>query len=161
MCIAFIDFCLSEEARLANFSGLLGKVRGAGKAFAPAAAAALGARSVEIKPILRMPPQPAEPAMGLTATQAATWLSITSGTTDADHPWDAAHRLLAPGQPFAAAGVGNIEAIEPNLAQGWFDDAKENELLDEAKFCAFDPQDDIGHQATGPGPAWNFGNNFS
>jgi len=105
----------------------------------------------KIKPILRMPPQPAEPAMGLTATQAATWLSITSGTTDADHPWDAAHRLLAPGQPFAAAGVGNIEAIEPNLAQGWFDDAKENELLDEAKFCAFDPQDDSGHQAPGQG----------
>ena len=137
------------------------KVSGDGKAFATATAAAFGATKFEIKPILRMPAQPAEPTMALTATQAATWLSVTGAMTDADHPWDAAHRLLAPGQPFATAGVGNIEAVEPNLAQGWFDDAKENELLDEAKFCAFDPQDDSGHQATGPGLAWNFGDNFS
>jgi len=148
---------------LPDFSGLLVKVRGDGKAFATAAAAAFGAAPVEIKPILRVPPQPEEPAMGITATQAATWLSVAGAMTDADHPWDAAHRLLAPGQPFAAAGAGNIEAIEPNLAQGWFDESppKENELLDKDKFCAFDSQDEGGHQAIGPGLAWNFGKNFS
>jgi hypothetical protein len=158
-CIQFI-----EEAPLPDFSGLLVKVRGDGKAFATAAAAAFGAASVNVRPILRVPAQPPEPAMGLAPTHAATWLSVSGGMSDADHPWDAAHRLLAPGQPFAAAGAGNIEAIEPNLAQGWFDEAprKEEEvLLDKEKFCAFDPQDGSGHQATGPGLAWNFENNFS
>jgi hypothetical protein len=144
---------------LPDFSGLLVKVRGDGKAFATAAAAAFGAASVEIKPILRMPPQPAEPAMGIAAIQSATWLSVAGGMTDTDHPWDAAHRLLGPGQAFAAAG-GNIEAVEPNLTQGWLPE-EDDALLEKDKFCAFDPQDKGGHQAAGPGLAWNFGKNFS
>lgn len=146
-----------------EFSGLLVKVRGDGKAFATAAATAFGAASVEIKPILRVPAQPGEPAMGLSASQAATWLSVGGTITDTDHPWDAAHRLLAPGAAFAAAGTGNIEAIEPNLAQGWLDDApaKDSAAVDKEKFCAFDPQDEAGRQVAGPGLAWNSGKDFS
>src|SRR5579864_8863232 len=154
---------LLGEANLPNFSGLLVKVRGDGKAFATAARAAFGAAPVKIEPILRVPPQPGDPAIGLAASQMATWLSVGGSVTEADHPWDAAHQLLASGTPFAAAVTGNIEAIEPNLVQGWFDNApkQDNVPMDKEKFCAFDPQDESGRQAAGPGVAWNFGDEFS
>jgi Subtilase family len=148
-----------------HFSGLLVKVRGNGSAFARATATAFGATSVKVQPILRVPAAPADSTMGFAATPATTWLSVEGAATQADHPWDAAHRLLAQGQDFAAAG-SNIEAIEPNLAQGWFDEAPQepqdpNAILDEKKFCTFDPQDESGNQASGPGVAWNFNKTFS
>lgn len=92
-----------------------------------------------------------------------TWLRMRGMGGDADNGWDAAHALLGPGEPLAAAGGGDIEAIEPDLAQGWFDGmpASAEAAANEAAFCAFDDQSDSGGQARGPGLAWNFNNDFS
>jgi hypothetical protein len=54
--------------QLQDFSGILVTVRGDGKAFAKAAAAAFDATSIKIEPILRVPPQPANSIMGLAAS---------------------------------------------------------------------------------------------
>src|SRR5262245_20065776 len=109
--------------QMQDFTGLLVKVRGDGNAFATAMAAAFGATSVKIEPILRVPPQPGDSTMGLAASPAMTWMSLGRSAASTDHPWDAAHALLGTGTPFAAADGTIVEATEPNLIQGWFDGA--------------------------------------
>jgi Subtilase family len=148
---------------LPELSGLLVKVRGDGKSFATAAAKAFGARGATIKPILRVPAKPAEPGLGLSATQPSTWLSVGGSASDHEHhPWDVAHRLLAPDGAFAAATARDVQAIEPNLVQEWLKPPSDNEGMKTAQeYCAFDPQNAAGRQAIGPGLAWNFEETFS
>jgi len=147
---------------LPEFSGLLVKVRGDGKSFATSAAKAFGASAATIKPILHVPAKPEEPGHALSATQPSTWLSVGSGATDHEHPWDVAHQLLAPGGAFAATTARDVQAIEPNLVQQWLKAPDHDEVMKSAQeFCAFDAQDAAGRQATGPGLAWNFQENFS
>jgi hypothetical protein len=147
---------------LPEFSGLLVKVRGDGKALATAAAMAFGARDASIKPILHLPAKPDEPGFGLSAGSPSTWLSVGGSATDPAHPWDVAHQLLAPGGAFAAATASDVQAIEPNLVQQWLKAPDHDEVMKSAQdFCAFDPQDQAGRQAVGPGLAWNFDDDFS
>ena len=147
---------------MSEFSGLLVKIRGDGKAFASAAAKAFGPRAARIKPILHVPAKPAEPGLGLSASQPSTWLSVGSDGTDQAHPWDVAHQLLSPGGAFAAASAADVQAIEPNLVQQWLK-APDNDAVMKSpqEVCTFDPQDPAGQQAIGPGLAWNFDDNFS
>src|SRR5262245_6411302 len=102
--------------RVVESVGLLVKVRGDGAALKAAAGAAFGAAGTRAKPILNVPAQPAADEQGLAATSSATWMQIDAQT--GEHPWDAAYRLVGPGEPFAAAG-NTIEALEPDLVQGW------------------------------------------
>ncbi len=148
---------------MSDFSGLLVKVRGDGSSLVKAAVSAFGSKAVDIQPILRVPATAAEPALGLAAGQASTWLKLGGSAAAAANPWDAAHQLFAQGQPLAGSAT-QVEAIEPNLVQQWFDKAPpaDSEILESREaFCTFDVQDETGGQATGPGPAWNFGDNFS
>ena len=140
--------------------GLLVKVRGDGAALKAAAGAAFGAAATRVKPILNVPAQPAADEQGLAGASSATWMQIEAQTEE--HPWDAAYRLVGPEAPFAAAG-NTIEALEPDLVQGWLDGAPDPQAAaaNQAEFCAFDPQNEKGGQAPGPGLAWNLGDDFS
>jgi hypothetical protein len=148
---------------MAEVAGLLVKVRGDGKAFAQSMAGAFSVRSIEIEPILRLPPQDAAPSLGLAATQPMTWLRVANRDAGTVNGWDAAHALLGPDGPFAATGASGVETIEPDLAQGWFDGGPEaaQAAANEADFCAFEDQSDSGGQAKGPVLAWNFNDDFS
>jgi Subtilase family len=145
-----------EEARVVKFSGLLVKMRGEESALARA----FGAGAVDIEPILRVPAQPGE-GPGVSASQPMTWYRVGHGGA-LEHPWDAVHDVLQPGSPFAAAGAGNVESVEPNLEQGWLQGAAgETAEVAPEKFCKFDEQDESGLQARGPGNAWNSREDFS
>ena len=151
---------------MAEARGLLVKVRGNGKAFAGAAARSFGAAAVEIEPILQVPAQPAGRARGVAAARSATWLRMRTMAPDAANAWDLAHELLAPGGPFAAADGHNIEAVEPDLEQGWLHtDASPDGAMRVARsreeLCTVDAQDGDGGKATGPGLAWNLRGDFS
>ena len=97
---------------------LLVKVRGDGKAFAAAARTAFGAAGIEVEPILSVPAPAAAPGAAAGPAQGSTWLRLGTAMED-ENPWDAAHRLVAPGSAFAAAGAAGVEAVEPDLVQTW------------------------------------------
>jgi hypothetical protein len=148
---------------MTEFSGLLVKVRGNGRAF-EVAIASLAPGSLDVEPILSVPAQPAAEAVA--ATRAATWLRMRAKGADSRNPWDQAHDLLDPRGPFAAAGAQIIEAIEPDLEQSWdyqgpAEDGRAAMAASHEEFCGFDEQDQSGGQATGPGVAWNLGDSFS
>ena len=155
-----------------KISGVLVKVRGDGKAFATAAATALGPSAVTVEPILRVPPQLGDRARGFAAKPAATWLSVKAKEEDAENPWDQAHRLADPGSAFAAAGGQAVEAIEPDLVQDeWiYQEWRDKEAPapgqgmaagSKKEFCAFEDQDEDGGKAKGPVAGWNLTDNFS
>lgn len=145
--------------------GLLVKVRGNGRAFRTAATRSFGARALAIDPILDVPAQSGNTQLGIAPSGPSTWLRIELKSAASANSWDEAHNLLAPGQPFGAAGPQNIEAIEPDHAQEWpfFESRGHGAALaaDEQAFCAFDEQDGSGGKARGAGVGWNFGNAFS
>jgi len=149
---------------LSQFSGLLVKVRGDENSFTKAAVSAFGSRAIEVKPILRIPAEAVQPGQGLAAAQPSTWLRLGGSAAAAANPWDAAHQLFAQQGPALAGAASQVEAIEPNLVQQWFDKApaKDSEIFKNREdFCAFEVQSDAGGQAVGPEPAWNFGDDFS
>ena len=88
------------------------------------------------------------------------------GNDAANHLDGGAHRLLAPGQPFAVSGQ-SIEAIEPDLEQDWpyqqsgLSGPAISAAGDKKEFCAFDEQDETGGKVKGSGVAWNFAEDFS
>ena len=84
---------------------LLVKVRGDGQAFAAATTNAFGAAAVTVEPILHVPAAGGA-ALGVAGPAEATWLSVS--TAGHPNPWNEAYRLLAPGEPFAVAGAGEI-----------------------------------------------------
>ena len=134
--------------------GVLVKVRGDGQAFRLAAERSFGARAVAVEPILQMPPRPGDAALGLAPSGRSTWLRVQLGSAETATAWDQAHALLMPGQSFAAAGVTGVEAVEPDVPQGWLPEPAEK-AADQAAFCAFDDQKPAGGRATRPGVAWN------
>src|SRR5262245_28015850 len=142
--------------RVVESVGLLVKVRGDGAALKAAAGAAFGAAGTRVKPILHVPAQPAADEQGLAGASSAPWMQIEAQTEE--HPFDAAYRLVGPEDPLAAAG-NTIEALEPDLVQGWLAGAPDQQAAaaNQAEFCAFDPQNEKGGQAPGPGLAWNLG----
>ena len=120
---------------------LLVKVRGDGAAFRAAASRELGAAKRDIQPILTVP----RSAEGLSlAGDEATWLRV-SRADDGDNPWDAAHRMMPDGSPFAVDGA-RVEAVEPDIVQTWPWDAPGRADLGfgAAPVCAFDDQDGSG-----------------
>ncbi len=149
---------------MASVRGVLVKVKGDGRAFATAAAKSFGAGALDIEPILRVPAKAAG-KKGLAADAGSSWLRVQNA--GAGNPWDLAHDLLDPGQPFSAAAQSGIEAVEPDLEQEWIhaDAPPGGDFVpaagSEAEFCTFDAQDGGGGKATGPGNAWNLGNDFS
>ncbi|GEP61172.1 S8 family serine peptidase [Reyranella soli] len=141
-------------------AGVLVKVRGDGQAFRLAAERSFGARAVSVEPILEVPPRPGDAGLGLAPTGRSTWLRVQLGSIETATAWDQAHALLSPGQPFAAAGVSGVEAVEPDVPQPWLPTPSEK-AADEAAFCAFDDQNMQGGRATAKGVAWNFGSSYS
>jgi hypothetical protein len=142
---------------------LLVKVRGDGKAFAAAARTAFGAAGIEVEPILSVPASAAAPGAAAGPAQGSTWLRVGTAMAE-ENPWDAAHRLVAPGSAFAAAGAAGIEAVEPDFVQEWPlppDVERGAGVAAAADRCVFSDQDDRGGQARGPGLAWNQGDAFS
>jgi hypothetical protein len=149
---------------MAEFSGLLVKVRGDGKALQAALAPAMAGGAPAIELVLRVPARPA--AGALASAGPATWLRVRAKGTDARSAWDQAHDLLDPSGPFAAAPTGSIELIEPDLEQPWdFQEAAEDRQPAVAgspeEFCGFDEQDQSGGKAPGPSVAWNLGESYS
>src|SRR5262245_31821341 len=148
-------------------SGLLVKVRGDSKTFVTAATKSFGAASITIEPILRIPAQKAATAQGFAARPPATWLHVQVTNGNTGNAWDQAHALLAPGQPFFAAGTQNIQAIEPDIEQDWpyRDHMTAGKgmaaVADEKELCAFYDQESEGGKVIGPGLAWNFDDAFS
>jgi hypothetical protein len=69
---------------MAEFSGLLVKVRGDGRALAEHMARTFAARSMEIEPILRLPAREAAASIGLAATGPMTWLRVRDTGAGAD-----------------------------------------------------------------------------
>jgi hypothetical protein len=142
---------------------LLVKVRGDGQAFAAAARTAFGAAAVEIEPILSVPAgvAGADPALG--PASGSTWLRVAAAMAE-ENPWEAAHRLVAPGLGIAATGSAGIEAIEPDIVQSWLPLPPPVEgagVAAAADRCVFSDQDGSGGKARGPGLAWNQGDAFS
>jgi hypothetical protein len=140
-------------------------VKGDGRAFATAAAKSFGAGALEIEPILHVPAK-ATRKKGLAADTGASWLRVQRRGAGAENPWDLAHDLLDPKQPFAAATQGGIEAIEPDFEQQWvFKEEPERgkgfAAGSKAELCAFDPQEKDGGKAIGPDVAWNLRPSFS
>ena len=141
---------------------LLVKVRGDGQAFAATARTAFGAAGIEVEPILSVPAPAAGPGAAAGPAQGSTWLRVGTAMVE-ENPWDAAHRLVAPGSAFAAAGAAGIEAVEPDFAQEWPlpPDVDQGQALAAADRCVFTDQDGGGGKARGPGLAWNQGDAFS
>ena len=71
-------------------------------------------------------------------------MRVDLGSAQAATPWEQAHALLTPGQPFAAAGVTGVEAIEPDLDQPWLPPPSQMAASQQA-FCTFDDQDGSVH----------------
>jgi subtilisin family serine protease len=137
---------------------LLIKVRGDGSAELTALKGIAGG---EAEALLHVPATPT--GSGFEAGSGATWLRLA---VDADgaNPWDQAHQLLSPAHAFAAAGTGNIEAVEPDLEQQWpysSGDPGAAPAKTKGELCAFDSQIDKGGRAVGPEVAWNLGDDFS
>lgn len=147
---------------MAHSNGLLVKVRGDGQALTRAFGTANSTWQVE--PILTVPARAADGAFGVGATEAATWLRVNRGASDAN-PWDRAHALFAPGSPFAAAGaLEGVEAIEPDLEQQWetgIDPHTQGQGLGVADRCQFEAQTKEGGRPLGPGLAWHLADEFS
>ncbi|WP_036288348.1 S8 family serine peptidase [Methylosinus sp. PW1] len=143
-------------------AALLVKVSGDGKAFIAQATQGLAGGKVDVTPILSVTSTGAGP--GVAAATASTWLRVAS-RAQPENPWDEAHALLAAGAAFTAAGGSAIEAVEPDRAQQWIwrplhaDGA--GIAVSGADVCAFDDQDGAGGKAKGPGPAWNFIDDYS
>lgn len=142
-------------------AGVLVKIRGNGQAFRVAAERSFGARAVSIEPILDVPPRAGDARLGLAPSGRSTWMRVDLGSAQAATPWEQAHALLTPGQPFAAAGVTGVEAIEPDLAQPWLPPPSQMAASEQA-FCTFDDQDGSGGMAVCQGRvAWNFDSPYS
>lgn len=142
---------------------LLIKVSGDGAGFA-AQGRSLGMGGIDVEPILTLPPDASGVNLGAAAGRGATWLRVSSTAAGSDNPWDDAHKLVARGGGFAAAGDG-VLAVEPDIVQHW---AYKNSSGDRgmaasaSPACTFDDQDPSGGQATKPGVvAWNAGPAFS
>src|SRR6185295_3683983 len=143
---------------------LLVKVRGDGQAFAATARTAFGAAGIEVEPILSVPAPAGPPGAAAGPAQGSTWLRVGTAMAE-ENPWDAAHRLVAPGSAFAAAGAAEIEAVEPDVVQAWLPvppDADHGAgVAAAADRCVFSDQDGSGGKARGPGLAWSQGDAFS
>jgi Subtilase family len=137
---------------------LLVKVSGDGSS---QIAALSGVAAADFEAILHVPPE--QPGVGLSAGQGSTWIRLDL-EDDGSNPWDRAHQLLSPAHAFAAAGLSQVEAVEPDLEQQWpyssgYAESQPAKTMKE--FCAFDPQSNEGGCAVGPEIAWNLGDDFS
>lgn len=151
---------------MADVSGLLVKVAGDGSRFV-ADMQTMAAANIQVEPILTVPASAADSAIGLAARGSSTWMRLHAPILENENPWDRAHALLDPTQPFAIGAGAAVEAVEPDLFQDWPTEAKGQGgpmpavAPSAAAFCAYDDQDKTGRKATGPGPAWNLEDHFS
>lgn len=142
-------------------AGVLVKIREDGQTFRVAAERSFGARAVSIETILDVPPRAGDARSGLAPSGRSTWMRVDLGMAQAATPWEQAHALLTPGQPFAAAGVTGVEAVEPDLEQTWLPPPSQMAASEQA-FCTFDDQDGSGGKAIGEsGVAWHLGGPYS
>ena len=149
---------------MAKPTAVVGKVRGDGHALTNTLSAAGG---WHVEPILTVPARDAEGnALAAGSGDPSTWLRVESSSA-ADNPWDTAHALIAAKSPFAAAApIGQLEAVEPDVAQQWiFDKDNDNDgrglHLSAGSQCAFENQTDQGGRAKGPGLAWHLDGPFA
>ncbi|TKB13163.1 MAG: peptidase S8 [Mesorhizobium sp.] len=143
--------------------GLLIKVRGDGTGLA-ARGRSLGIGGIDAEPILTLPPGASGADYGAAGDRGATWLRVSAKAAGSDNPWDDAHKLVARGGDFAAAGV-DVLAVEPDIEQRWEyknGSGDRGMAASASPACTFDDQDPGGGQAVvRDGVAWNAGPNFS
>jgi Subtilase family len=143
-------------------AGVLLKVSGDGEDFTAAAKTTFAAQRVKAEPILRLPAPAVR--LGMAPRQGSTWLRISS-PSPSENLWDDAHDLHARSAPFAAAGVGKVQAVEPDREQQWGwspQPASQAQMAaSAADRCAVEDQNEDGGKAEGPGPAWTLGDSYS
>ena len=93
---------------------------------------------------------------GITAGGASEWfLAKAPATLEGVNPWDLIHEALAPGQGFAAAGIG-VDYAEPDFQQEWL------HLDKSGATCQFDDQERKGGKIpAGSEFAWHLAPNYS
>jgi hypothetical protein len=137
--------------------GLLVKVRGDGGATLRAAGEAGGP---EIERILTVPARRA--GSDKADTSISTWLRLVVATLEGN-PWNYAHALLSPERGFDLGATAEIEMVEPDIEQQWpyANPDRPPPVKDLDELCKFDGQNGDGGRATGPGVAWNLGEDYS
>lgn len=149
---------------MAAAPSLLLKVTGDRKAFEAATRKSFGVAASSIETILVVPKKHGA-AKGIADAKPSTWLRVSVAPGSGENLWDHAHALC--NRPaFATAVSRQIEALEPDFEQQWaYADPRSTAGMGlsaaAGDVCAYEPQDDDGGKATGPGMAWNLGDGFS